>query len=381
MTARAALVVLVAVMAVLPAAARAAVGETIAQQNSEKAQFRVVTVAEGLERPWGMTFLPDSRILVTERPGRLRLIERNGRKSAPITNVPKVLARGQGGLLDVVISPAFERDRTIFLSYAEPTANGGRTAVARAVLDEETLRDVTVIFRQAQDPGGGNHWGSRLVFAPDGTLFVTLGDRFNYRDQAQQLGSHLGKIVRVRPDGTVPADNPFVGVADAQPEIWSFGHRNVQGAALHPATGRLWTSEHGARGGDEINIPAAGRNYGWPVITHGVDYSGAPIGIGSASSGMEQPVWQWTPSIAPSGLAFYTGAPFPAWRGNLFGGALKDRMLVRLELEGDRVIREERLLTGLSERIRDVRQGPDGLLYLLTDDTAGRVLRLEPAGQ
>ena len=328
-----------------------------------------------------MSFLPDSRILVTERPGRLRLIGRNGRLSAPIANVPKVLARGQGGLLDVVISPAFERDRTIFLSYAEPTANGGRTAVARAILDEETLRDVTVIFRQAQDPTGGNHWGSRLVFAPDGSLFVTLGDRFNYRDQAQQLGSHLGKIVRVRPDGTVPADNPFVGVADAQPEIWSFGHRNVQGATLNPATGRLWTSEHGARGGDEINIPAAGRNYGWPVITHGVDYSGAPIGIGSAGPGMEQPVWQWTPSIAPSGLAFYTGAAFPAWRGNLFAGALKDRMLVRLELEGDRVIREERLLTGLGERIRDVRQGPDGLLYLLTDDTAGRLLRLEPAGQ
>ncbi len=257
MTARAALVVLVAVMAVLPAAARAAVGETLAQQNSEKAQFRVVTVAEGLERPWGMSFLPDSRILVTERPGRLRLIGRNGRLSAPIANVPKVLARGQGGLLDVVISPAFERDRTIFLSYAEPTANGGRTAVARAILDEETLRDVKVIFRQAQDPTGGNHWGSRLVFAPDGSLFVTLGDRFNYRDQAQQLGSHLGKIVRVRPDGTVPADNPFVGVADAQPEIWSFGHRNVQGATLNPATGRLWTSEHGAQGRRRDQYPGS----------------------------------------------------------------------------------------------------------------------------
>src|SRR5690606_25172802 len=242
-------------------------------------------------------------------------------------------------------------------SYAEPTARGGRTAVARARLGDGSLEDVKVVFRQAQDPPGGNHWGSRLVFARDGRLFVTLGDRFNHRDRAQDLDSHLGKIVRIEPDGSIPKDNPYAGRQGALPEIWSIGHRNVQGAALHPQTGRLWTSEHGARGGDEVNIPLPGRNYGWPVITHGVDYSGAKIGIGSEKEGMEQPVLDWTPSIAPSGLAFYRGDRFPGWRGNLLAGALKDRMLVRITLDGERVVAQERLLTQLGERIRDVRVG------------------------
>ena len=363
--------------------AQAAAGSEAADsaiQTSEKARFRVVTVAEGLERPWSLAFLPDGRMLVTEKPGRLRLVSREGELSKPLANVPAVLNRGQAGLLDVVLSPGFARDHTIFFSFAEPTPNGGRTAVARAVLEGEALSGVKVIFRQAQDPPGGNHWGSRLVFAADGKLFITLGDRYTQRDRAQDLTSHFGKIVRINPDGSVPPDNPFVGRPNALPEIWSIGHRNMQGAALNPASARLWTTEHGAQGGDEINIPEAGKNYGWPVITHGIDYSGARIGIGSEKAGMEQPVLHWTPSIAPSGLAFYDADRFPAWRGNLFAGSLKNEMLVRVELEGDRPVRQERLLTSLGERIRDVRQGPDGFLYLLTDESRGRLLRLEPAG-
>jgi glucose/arabinose dehydrogenase len=348
-------------------------------QESEKARFRVVTVAEGLERPWSVAFLPDGRMLVTEKPGRLRLVSPDGRLSPPIANVPAVLDRGQAGLLDVIASPRFASDKTIFFSFSEPTRKGGRTAVARAVLDGDALSEVKVIFRQAQDPPGGNHWGSRLVLARDGNLFVTLGDRFNHRDRAQEVNSHFGKIVRIAPDGSVPADNPFLKIPDALPEIWSIGHRNLQGAALNPATGDLWTSEHGAQGGDEINIPRPGRNYGWPVITHGIDYSGAKIGIGSEKEGMEQPVLHWTPSIAPSGLAFYDADRFAAWRGNLFAGSLKNQMLVRLELQGNRVVHQERLLVDLGERIRDVRQAPDGYLYLLTDNPKGRLLRLEPA--
>ena len=347
---------------------------------SEKARFRMVTVAEGFERPWSVAFLPEGRMLVTEKPGRLRLVGPDGTLSKPIRNVPEVLSQGQGGLLDVVPSPRFASDRTLFFSFSEPTKGGGRTAVARAVFDGESLSDVRIIFRQAHDPAGGNHWGSRLVFAPDGMLFITLGDRYQYRDRAQDLNSHFGKIVRIAPDGAVPGDNPFVKTAGALPEIWSIGHRNLQGAALNPATGRLWTSEHGAQGGDEVNTPAAGRNYGWPLITHGVDYSGAPIGSGSERAGLEQPVLHWTPSIAPSGLAFYDADRFSGWRGNLFSGSLKNRTLVRLELQGDRVVHQEEMLTSLRQRIRDVRQGPDGNLYVLTDERSGRLIRIEPAG-
>jgi glucose/arabinose dehydrogenase len=366
-------------LATAAALPRLAAAAAPVEQSSEKARFRIVTVAEGLERPWSVAFLPDATMLVTEKAGRLRRVASDGRLSEPIANLPTVSSRGQAGLLDVVPSPAFARDRTIFFSFSEPTRAGGRTAVARAVLDKDALGDVRIIFRQAQDPPGGNHWGSRLVFARDGNLFVTLGDRFNHRDRAQDLDNHFGKIVRIGPEGSIPADNPFARKAGALPEIWSFGHRNLQGAALNPATGQLWTSEHGAQGGDEINIPQAGGNYGWPVITHGVDYSGAKIGIGSEKEGMEQPVLHWTPSIAPSGLAFYDGDRFPAWRGNLFSGSLKNQMLVRIELQGNRAVHQERLLQTLRERIRDVRQGPDGLVYLLTDNPEGRLLRLEPA--
>lgn len=344
------------------------------------APVRVQTVARGLEHPWGLAFLPDGRMLVTERPGRLRIVGGDGRLSEPLAGVPEVLARGQGGLLDVALDPRFAATRLVYLSYAEPGEGGtAGTAVARGQLGEGRLEDVRVIYRQQPKVGGGNHFGSRLVFARDGTLFVTQGDRYAYRDRAQDLSVGFGKIVRINPDGSVPPDNPFVGRAGARPEIWSYGHRNVQGAALHPETGQLWTVEHGARGGDELNRPEAGKNYGWPVITYGVDYSGARIGEGTAKPGMEQPVYYWDPVIAPSGMTFYTGEALSDWKGSLFIGSLRSALLVRLTLEGGRVTREERYLADLRERIRDVRQGPDGLLYLLTDSSDGRILRVMPA--
>jgi glucose/arabinose dehydrogenase len=326
-----------------------------------------------------MAFLPDGALLVTERSGQLRIV-RDGEVSDPIAGVPEVRDRGQGGLLDVALDPNFATTRLVYLSYSEAGGEGAGTAVARGRLEGARLANTQVIFRQQPKTGGGNHFGSRLVFARDGTLFVTLGERFDYRDEAQNPANHLGKIVRINPDGSVPSDNPFVGRGDgARPEIWSLGHRNVQGAAINPETGALWTDEHGPRGGDEVNIPQAGKNYGWPVIGYGVHYSGAKIGVGTAKPGLEQPVYYWDPSIAPSGMAFYTGDRFAGWRGNLFVGALKYRLLVRLELDGTRVVAEERMLKDLDERIRDVRQGPDGLIYLLTDSDDGRILRLEPA--
>ena len=347
--------------------------------KSEKATFRLETVAEKLEHPWGMAFLPDGRMLVTERPGRLRIVSADGTKSPPVEGVPRVFAYGQGGLLDVALDPAYATNNLVYLSYAEPgPGGGGGTAVARARLERNRLVDLNVIFRQAPKLNTFQHFGSRLVFARDGTLFITTGER-DSRDQAQNLAVHLGKLIRINSDGSVPDENPFVGQGDAQPEIWSYGHRNMQGAALHPDTGALWTIEHGAQGGDELNIPQAGKNYGWPVITFGKDYSGASIGEGTAKAGMEQPVYYWDPSIAPSGMAFYTGDKFPQWRGNLFVGALAYELLVRLELDGEKVTHEERLLEDLGERIRDVRQGPDGLIYLLTDSHDGRLLRLTPA--
>jgi aldose sugar dehydrogenase len=340
---------------------------------------RVQTVARGLEHPWALAFLPDGRMLVTERPGRLRTVERDGRVSEPLAGVPQVQAGGQGGLLDAALDPRFAENRLVYLSYAEPGEGGAGTAVARGRLGEGRLEDVRVIYRQQPKVEGSNHFGSRLVFARDGTLFVTQGDRFSYRDKAQDLSVGLGKIVRIKPDGSVPQDNPFVGRAGVRPEIWSHGHRNVQSAALHPQTGQLWTVEHGARGGDELNRPEAGKNYGWPVITYGVDYSGAKIGEGTAKPGMEQPVYYWDPVIAPSGMTFYTGDAFPDWKGSILVGSLRPGLLVRLTLEGGRVVREERYLGDLRERIRDVRQGPDGLLYLLTDSRDGRILRVMPA--
>ncbi len=342
-------------------------------------RVEVSTVAEGLEHPWGLAFLPDRRMLVTERPGRLRIVDPDGRLSEPLAGVPEVYARGQGGLLDVTLAPDFTESRLVYLSYAEPGRGGAGTAVARGRLEGDRLVDVTTIFRQQPKVGGTAHFGSRLVFARDGRLFVTLGERFQ-PERAQRLSEHLGKLVRIEPDGSVPPDNPFVGREGVRPEIWSYGHRNVQGAALHPETGALWIHEHGAMGGDEINIPQPGRNYGWPVIAYGVHYSGEKIGIGTHKEGMEQPIYYWDPSIAPSGMVFYTGDRFPAWRGDLFVGSLKFGQLVRLELDGDRVVGEERMLEGLGERVRDVEQGPDGLLYLLTDEPEGRLLRLAPAG-
>jgi glucose/arabinose dehydrogenase len=342
------------------------------------APIRATTVASGLEHPWGLAFLPDGRMLVTERPGRLRIVDRNGRLSGPVSGVPTVYAAGQGGLLDVALSPNFATDRSIYLSYAEPGDGGAGTAVARARLGDGGLERVEVIWRQVPKVGGRNHWGSRLVFARDGTLFVTVGDRYSERERAQDLSTTIGKVVRINADGSVPRDNPFVKRDGARGEIWSYGHRNVQGAALEPESGRLWTVEHGARGGDELNHPEAGKNYGWPVITYGVDYSGMRIGEGTAKAGMEQPVYYWDPVIAPSGATFYTGDAFPDWRGSLFVGSLRPGALVRLGIAGDRVTTEERLLGDVG-RVRDVVQGPDGLLYLLTDEANGRILRVEPA--
>jgi glucose/arabinose dehydrogenase len=347
--------------------------------NSETGPLRVTEVARGLDTPWALAFLPDGRLLVTERPGRMRLVARDGSLSAPIAGVPQVHGRGQGGLLDVALSPDFGTDRTIVFSFAEPTAGGARTAVARARLDLEGLRleDVKLIFAQNEDPSGSHHWGSRLVFDRAGNLFVTLGDRFNSRDRVQALDSHIGKVVRIRLDGSVPTDNPYVKRDGVRPEVWSYGHRNVQGAALHPVTGELWAHEHGPQGGDELNRVLPGRNYGWPDITYGREYViGTRIGEGTTRPDVEPPVTQWTPSIAPSGMSFYTGDAFPQWKGNLFVGALKFQLLARLVLDGDKVVHEERIELG--HRVRDVREGPDGRLWLL-DESGGRVLRIDPA--
>jgi glucose/arabinose dehydrogenase len=341
---------------------------------------RAETVAGGLEHPWALAFLPDGRMLVTERPGRLRIVTPTGTVSAPLTGLPPIAARGQGGLLDVAIDPDFARNRLVYLSFAEPGDNEtAGTAVARGTLGESGLENVQVIYRQRPKLTGAGHFGSRLVFGRDGTLFITQGDRQRYRDSAQSLTAGMGKVMRINADGSIPRDNPFVGRQGVQPEIWSYGHRNVQAAALDPATGQLWTGEHGARGGDELNNPQPGKNYGWPVITYGVDYSGARIGEGTAKEGMEQPVYYWDPVIAASGMAFYTGDALPGWKGSLFIGSMTPGALVRLVLENGKVVREERYLGELSERIRDVQQGPDGFLYLVTDNPRGRVLKVVPA--
>jgi glucose/arabinose dehydrogenase len=348
---------------------------------SSAGQLEVQTIATGLVNPWSLAFLPDGRMLVTERPGRMRLVSAEGQLSPPLKGVPEVRASGQGGLLDVILDRSFAQNGSIYFCFSERGDGGGRTAVARAKLDDGNgrLDDVKIIFRQDGPLSSGNHYGCRIVQASDGNLFVTLGEHFAYRNEAQNLGNHLGKLIRIAPDGSAPNDNPFVGRADARPEIWSYGHRNAQGLAINPATGELWETEHGPRGGDEVNIIGKGKNYGWPVVGYGIDYSGAKIHDSTARPGMEQPIKYWVPSIAPSGMLFYTAKLFPKWRGSLFTGALAGRMLVRLSLDGNTVTGEERLLQNLNERIRDVRQGPDGALWLLTDSSAGRVLRMSPA--
>jgi len=345
--------------------------------------LEVRTFARGLTNPWSLAFLPDGRMLVTERPGRMRLVSLEGQVSPPLKGVPDVWASGQGGLLDVIADKSHAQNKTIYFCFAERTSGGGRTAIARAKLNDGSgrLDETKIIFRQEGPLSSGNHYGCRIAQADDGNLFVTLGDHFAARDQAQALGDHLGKVIRITTDGSAAAGNPFIGRAGAKPEIWSYGHRNGQGLAIDPASGELWETEHGPRGGDEVNIIGKGKNYGWPVIGYGIDYSGAKIHESTARDGMEQPVKYWVPSIAPSGMLFYTGKLFPKWSGSLFTGALAGTMLVRLQINGNRVTGEERLLQNLHERIRDVRQGPDGALWLLTDSSSGRILRVAPSSK
>ena len=351
------------------------------QPKSAEGAVRVDTVTGGLVNPWALAQLPDGRWLVTERPGRLRYVGLDGKLSEPLAGVPEVVARGQGGLLDVGIDPQFPTNRTIFLSFSEAGDGGVGTAVARGRLTETGLEDVRVIYHQFPKVAGAGHFGSRIVFAPDGTLFITQGDRQQYRDSAQSLSAGLGKVVRINKDGTIPRDNPFVGRTDARPEIWSYGHRNMQGGAINPVTGKLWTVEHGAAGGDELNHPEAGKNYGWPVITYGKDYNGARIGVGTEQDGIEQPVYYWDPVIAPGGMTFYTGDAFPGWKNNVLIGGLASNALVRVVLENGSVVKEERYLNELKARIRDVQTGADGFIYLVTDMPEGKLLRVRPAAK
>ena len=352
---------------------------------SEKQAFVVAEQVVGLDHPWSFAFLPDGGLLVTERAGRLRRVAPDGAVSAPITGLPDIFVDGQAGLLDVALSPAYAQDGWVYLAFAEPNFRGNKagTAVVRGRLRGDALVESSVVYTQEPKLSHGTHVGARLVFDDQGHLFVTQGDNRVGAATAQELDKLSGKIVRIHADGTVPADNPFVSRAGARGEIWSYGHRNVQGAALHPVTRQLWASEHGPMGGDELNIPKAGLNYGWPVITHGIDYSGRPVpgSQGTAAPGMEQPHHVWAKSPGLSGMAFYTGDALPGWKGNLFLGALAAKALIRLELDGDRVVHEERLLTDRNQRIRDVRQGPDGALYVLVDAPApdGKLLRIAPA--
>lgn len=347
--------------------------------QSEKHAFRVVTLLTGLEHPWSMAFLPDGRILVSERAGRLRLVTRDFKLDPkPVEGLPEIVGRGQGGLFDVVLHPDYAGNGWIYWAYNAPGPGGWGTALARGKLQGRRMTQVQVLFSMTPKTRSGQHFGGRIVFDRSGMVYLTLGDRGDM-DRAQLLNDHAGSVIRLHDDGRVPADNPFVRRAGAKPEKWTLGNRNIQGAALHPKTGELWTHEHGPQGGDEVNVMRAGRNYGWPVITHGVNYGiGTKIGEGQAKPGMEQPLHLWIPSIAPSGMAFVNSARFPHWQGDLLVGALRGQMLVRLVFDGEKVLREERMLEGRIGRIRDVRSGPDGFIYLLTDDSEGALLRLEP---
>lgn len=361
--------------------AGAAQSKTI-KVNSETTPLRVVTVTEGLKNPWGLDFLPDGKFIVTERGGQMRVVEANGTKGPALKGLPEIIARGQGGLLDVTVAPDFATSKRVYFSYSAPAkeGKGNSTAVAYGVLNGDTLEDVTVVFTQQPKFDSTAHFGSRILFTPDGYMFVTLGDRYSRMNDAQTLDNHHGKVVRIKPDGSVPDDNPFVKTEGALPEIWSYGHRNVQGAALHPTTGKLWTGEHGPQGGDEINLDEPGKNYGWPIITYGENYGGGKIGIGTHKEGMEQPLHKWVPSIAIAGMTFYTGDKFPGWKGNLLVTSLRGQTLARLVVDGDKITHEERLLQKeVGERLRDVVQGPDGFVYLVSDESNGKIYRLEPA--
>ena len=348
--------------------------------RSQDYLVNVEVVAEGLSRPWSLAFLPDGNMLVTERTGNLRVIKNGKLGEKPVSGLPPIRQHGQGGLMDVVLHPAFESNRLIYLAYTDESKAGLSTAVLRGSLIGAHLDDVETIFVANGKTSGGRHFGGRLLFDEQGKLFITLGDR-GQRDPSQDLSTHTGSLVRINDDGSIPGDNPFIDIENAQPEIYSYGHRNIQGIALKPDTNTIWTHEHGPQGGDEINIIEAANNYGWPVITYGVNYViGTRIGEGTHKEGMEQPLYHWTPSIAPSGMMFYTGDEFPLWKDNLFVGSLKFGLLVRMELKDEQVTHEERMLDKKFGRIRDVRQGPDGAVYLLTDDDNGTVLRLSNAG-
>jgi len=369
----------------------ACAGTAVAQKRgaappgaAQQASPRAVVVASGLENPWAVAFLPSGRFLVTEKIGRMRVVDADGKVGPPLPGLPQVAIGGQGGLLDVVLDRDFNDNRTLYFCFSEPAADGGGasgTALAKAQLsvDRARLENTQVIFSQRPKATGRNHFGCRIVEGSDGTLYLGLGERFSRKDDAQKLDNHLGKVLRLAKDGSAPPDNPFVGRADALPEVWSYGHRNIQGAALGP-DGRLWVIEHGPQGGDEINNVQPGRNYGWPVITYGENYGGGPIGEGITSrEGMEQPLHYWVPSIAPSGMAFLASDRYGrAWRGNLFVGSLKFGYLDRIELQNGKVVAEHKLLEDGRARIRDVRQGPDGLLYVLTDQSNGELIRLQP---
>lgn len=351
--------------------------------ETERNTVRVTTLAEGFTHPWGMTFLPDNNLLVTERAGSLYWVKSDGSERTKITGTPEVVAQGQGGLLDVAIDPNFEQNAWVYFSYSEAAQDGSKgnsTAVMRAKLNNNELTEQQVIFRQAPKYESNAHFGSRLVFSPQGHLYITLGDRYSRMDDAQTLDNHHGKVIRIWPDGSIPDDNPFVNDDNALDAIWSYGHRNVQGADIHPDTGKLWTVEHGPQGGDEINIPEAGKNYGWPEITYGVDYGGAIISDDAVKNGMEQPFYYWVPSIATAGATFYSGDAFPEWKGDFFVAALKSSLVARLDLYDGRTLHEERLFEdAVDARIRDINQGPDGYLYLLTDESNGAILQVKPA--
>jgi glucose/arabinose dehydrogenase len=358
-------------------------GAALAQteiHETEQADFSVETVATGLEFPWSIAFLPDGDMLVSEREGRLRYIDDGNLRDAPIAGLPDIAVVNQGGLLGLALHPDFETTRWVYFAFAEGSASANHTALARGRLsaDGTALEDVDTLFRVNFEKERGFHFGGRIQFLEDGTLLLTLGDGGLHRTEAQNLSNHLGTIIRLNDDGSVPFDNPYTSARGAQPEIYSHGHRNVQGIAINPATGSVWAHEHGARGGDEINIVRPGLNYGWPVITYGINYDGTPVSDETRRDGMEQPAWFWVPSIAPSGMTFYAGDAFPNWQGDVFVGALAGSMLVRYEVDGDRIISEEQLLTERGDRIRDVATGPDGHLYILTDDLEGSVLRLDP---